>query len=240
MKSSHTNRLGILLADDEENLRDIIAFNLEQEGYSVYPAKNGKEALEIFKKEKPHLHLAILDVSMPQMNGFELCEKIKSIDKSFPVFFLTVRNDRQDRIYGLKLGADDYLNKPFDLEELLLRVKKLLSRYYPSDQVNINNRVIDFNSNIVYLPNSQSIQLSEKEAALLKFFIQHKNRKLSRQEILENVWIDKAEEASYRTIDNFVVLYRKIFEDDPKNPKYFLSVRGVGYVFVDKLNNHSQ
>jgi len=225
---------GILLADDEENLRNIIQFNLQQQGYKVFPAKNGKEALDIFLKEKHHLHLALIDVSMPKMNGFELCEKIKSIDPHFPVFFLTVRSDRDDRIYGLKIGADEYLNKPFDLEELLLRVKKILSRYEVNDVFVLNNRIIRFNDLSVELPDKQKQILSVKEAALLKYFIQNKNKTLSRQQILEAIWEDKAEDASFRTIDNFVVLYRKLFETDSKNPQYFISVRGIGYVFKHK------
>ncbi len=225
------NKYNILLADDEDNLREIIAFNLEQQGYNVLLAKNGKEALYIFMQKKNELHLALLDISMPSMNGFELCEKIKSIDKNFPVFFLTVRNDREDKIHGLKMGADDYLTKPFDLEELLLRVKKILSRYNITDKIAINKREIDFNALRVKLPNGQEYALSVKEAALLKYFIQNKNKALSRQQILNIIWEDKADEASYRTIDNFVVLYRKLFEDDSKKPQFFLSIRGIGYTY---------
>lgn len=222
---------GILLADDEDNLRNIIQFNLEQQGYTVFPAKNGKEALDIFLKEKHRLHLALIDVSMPKMNGFELCEKIKNADPHFPVFFLTVRNDRDDRVYGLKIGADDYLSKPFDLEELLLRIKKILARYEINDVFVLNNRIIRFNDLSVELPDKQKHILSVKEAALLKYFIQNKNKTLSRQQILEAVWGEKAEDASFRTIDNFVVLYRKLFETDSKNPQHFISIRGIGYVF---------
>lgn len=231
MSSDKQYSFGILLAEDEENLRDIIAFNLQNAGYNVYPAKNGQEALDIFIQKKNLLHLALLDVSMPRMNGFELCKKIKSIDKNFPVFFLTVRNEREDRIHGLKIGADDYLTKPFDSEELLLRIKKILSRYEISNKIMINGREINFDTLTVKLPDNKTHQLSIKEMALLKYFIQNKNKILSRQEILEYLWQDKADEGSYRTIDNFIVLYRKLFEDDSKNPNYFLSVRGVGYIF---------
>lgn len=223
---------GILLAEDEANLRNIITFNLQQAGYKVYPAKNGQEAWAVFMENKNQLHLALLDVSMPKMNGFELCEKIKTIDKNFPVFFLTVRNDRDDRVYGLKLGADDYLSKPFDLEELLLRIKKILSRYEISDVYYINHRPINFDTLMVTLPNGQVHSLSAKESALLKYFIQHKNKVLSRQDILDAIW-DKADEGSYRTIDNMVVLYRKLFEYDTRHPQYFLSVRGIGYIYKE-------
>lgn len=229
--SNPLHTFGILLAEDEENLRDTIVFNLQIAGYTVFPAKNGQEALEIFHQKKHFLHLALLDVSMPRMNGFELCEKIKQVDKNFPVFFLTVRNDREDRVYGLKIGADDYLSKPFDLEELLLRIKRILSRYEIASRFTLNGREINFDTLTVKLKDNQIHQLSIKEMALLKYFIQNKNKPLSRQQILEVLWGEKSEEASYRTIDNFVVLYRKIFEEDSKNPKYFLSVRGVGYVF---------
>lgn len=223
----------ILLADDEDNLREIVAFNLRQQGYDVLTAKNGQEALDFFIKNKNHLHLALLDVSMPKMNGFEVCEKIKSIDKNFPVFFLTVRNERDDRIHGLKLGADDYLAKPFDLEELLLRVKRILKKYETDNTIIINERRVDFSSLTITLPDNTQHRMSAKEASFLQYLITHKNIALSRQQILEAVWGDKAEEGSYRTIDNFIVLFRKLFEDDSKNPKLFLSIRGVGYMFKD-------
>ncbi len=225
------NKLGILLADDEENLRNIIAFNLQQEGYEVYAAKNGKEALDIFNQKRNVLHLALLDVSMPQMNGFELCEKIKSVDKNFPVFFLTVRNERNDRIHGLRIGADDYLNKPFDLEELMLRIKRILSRYDIDNKIVINQREVNFDTLTVKLPDNTIHQLSVKEMSLLRYLIQHKNKPVSRQEIIEALWKEKSDEASYRTIDNFIVLYRKLFEEDNKNPQHFLSVRGIGYIY---------
>lgn len=232
MASLATHTFAILLAEDEENLRNIITFNLQQAGYKVYPAKNGQEALDIFLEKKAQLHLALLDVSMPKINGFEVCERIKQSDKNFPVFFLTVRKDRDDRIYGLKLGADDYLSKPFDLEELLLRIKKILARYEIENICYINHRQVNFNTLTVTLPNGQTQTLSIKEAALLKYFLQHKNKALSRQDILKAVW-DKTDEGSYRTIDNMVVLYRKLFEEDSRHPKYFLSIRGLGYVYKE-------
>lgn len=223
-------KYNILLAEDEDNLREIISFNLKQQGYEVFAAKNGQEALDLFIENKNHLHLALLDVSMPKMNGFELCEKIKSIDKNFPVFFLTVRNERNDRVYGLKLGADDYLTKPFDLEELLLRVKRILKKYETDNIIIINDRKIDFSSMTITLPNNTQHRMSAKEALLLQYLIANKNTVLSRQQILETVWADRAEEGSYRTIDNFIVTFRKLFEEDSKNPKFFLSVRGIGYL----------
>jgi len=233
MSTQNTHKLGILVADDEDNLRDIISFNLQQEGYDVYPAKDGEEAWKIFTTKKHRLHLALLDVSMPKINGFDLCEKIKSVDDKFPVFFLTVRNDREDRVFGLKIGADDYLSKPFDLEELLLRVKKILQRFYLTDKITINGRSIHFETHIVRLPDGKEKILSTKEADLLRYLLMNKNKIVSRQEILEAVWGEKAEEASYRTIDNIIVEYRKLFEDNSKQPKHFLSVRGVGYMFKE-------
>lgn len=226
----HIQKMGILVADDEDNLRDIIVFNLEQQGYKVFPAKNGKEALDIFLNQKHNLHLALLDVSMPKINGFELCQKIKKIDEHFPVFFLTVRNESQDRVYGLKIGADDYLSKPFDLEELIIRINKILNRYIVTDKFYINQREIDFKTNTVKMPDGTIHHLSIKEASLLYYFIQNKNQPLSRQQILQAIWDDKAMEASYRTIDNFVLMYRKIFEDNLKDPQIFISIRGIGYL----------
>lgn len=223
--------MGILLADDEANLRDIIIFNLQQEGYNVFAAHNGKEALEIFNKYKNSIHLVLLDVSMPQINGFDVCKEIKKISPNTPIIFLTVRNEREDKIFGLKLGADDYLTKPFDLEELLLKVKKITSRYEISKEITLNHRTISFDTFTIILPDKKEHLLSLKESALLKYFISNPNKPLSRQKIIESVWMEKSEEASYRTIDNFVVLFRKIFEDNPKKPKHFISIRGIGYLF---------
>ncbi len=220
----------ILLADDEENMREIIAFNLREQGYGVIEAKNGKEALELFQKNRKKLHLALLDVMMPGINGFEVCEKIKQIDKQFPVFFMTVRNDSADRVYGLKLGAEDYLPKPFDLEELLLRVKNILSRNKTETLYEINGIKINFDTMEIILKNNEIHKLSVKETDLLHLFIKNKNTVLSREKILDAIW-DNAESASYRTIDNFVLLYRKIFEKNPKTPEYFISIRGKGYLF---------
>lgn len=188
--------------------------------------------MDIFLEKKAQLHLALLDISMSKINGFEVCERIKQSDKNFPVFFLTVRKDQDDRIYGLKLGADDYLSKPFDLEELLLRIKKILAYYEIENICYINHRQVNFNTLTVTLPNGQTQTLSIKEAALLKYFLQHKNKALSRQDILKAVW-DKTYEGSYRTIDNMVVLYRKLFEEDSRHPKDFLSIRGLGYVYKE-------
>jgi two-component system, OmpR family, alkaline phosphatase synthesis response regulator PhoP len=225
----------ILLTEDEENLREIIALNLEMEGYDVTLAKDGKEALE--KYAPGRFHLIILDVMLPEISGFQLCESIRKQDKHIPVLFLTAKNESEDRIRGLKLGADDYLTKPFNLEELLLRVKNLLKRLSKeipenSNKYTIANKTVDFLTYEVVDDSGVKFNLSNKEIKLLKLLIEKKNQVVSRDEILDKVWGSDAFPSS-RTIDNFILVFRKYFEENPKEAKFFHSVRGVGYKFTD-------
>lgn len=221
----------ILIAEDEANLLDIIKLNLDLEGHEVISVNNGKDALNKLKINA--FDLAILDVMMPEIDGFTICENIRSLKIYTPVLFLTAKNDPGSRIKGLKIGANDYLGKPFELEELLLRVENLVSRNLSSNHhliVNkavINQREIDFENFLVSTKNNTE-NLSKKECELLLLLYSNKNKVVSRDEILEKIW--KGETIpTPRTIDNFILQFRKIFEDDPKKPTHFLSIRGVGY-----------
>lgn len=225
----------ILLVEDEQSLCETIKLNLELEGYVVQTAKDGKTALKVFKGER--FNLVILDVMLPEMDGFTVCEAIRLENPEIPVLFLTAKNSSSDRVMGLKIGADDYLTKPFNLEELLLRIQNLLRRSSrnsdspPLNEYRIGDNDINF-SNLEIRKGDQIIRLTRKEAMLLKLLIERRNEVVSREHILETVWGYDIY-PSTRTIDNFIVTFRKYFEKDPSNPQYFQSVRGIGYRFVD-------
>ncbi len=223
----------VLLAEDEENIRDIVKLNLELENYEVVETDNGKEAVNLFREQ--HFDLIILDVMMPEMNGFEVCEQIRLSNTEVPVIFLTAKDTSQDRINGLKKGADDYLTKPFTLEELLLRIQNLLKR--SNRQAHDESELFSFGSNKVNfatfeaIGNQGAFNMTKKEAMLLKLLVERKNEVVSRNQILQFVWGYDVFPTT-RTIDNFILSFRKYFEQDPANPRFFLSIRGVGYKFV--------
>lgn len=229
----------ILLAEDEESLREVIQLNLELEGYQVIPVVDGKSALERALNER--FDLIILDVMIPLIDGFSVCEKIRLENQEVPIIFLTAKNTSSDRVQGLKLGADDYLAKPFNLEELLLRVQSLIKRGLDRARVNTetseysfgNNR-IDFSSYTITTFRNESITLSKKEIQLLKLLIDRKGEVVSRRQILEKVWGYDIF-PSTRTIDNYILAFRKYFEQNPREPEFFHSIRSVGYKFTDKL-----
>jgi len=228
----------ILLVEDEESIRDIVKLNLELEGYSVSIAKAGGEAIDKFKAAA--FDLIILDVMLPEMDGFAVCRTIRLTDNKTPILFLTARNASQDRVNGLKIGGDDYLSKPFNLEELLLRVKNLVNRNNKHAVVSTNTDVYSFGGNkINFLTyeietmHGESKTLSKRELHLLKLLIERKGEVVSREDILETVWGYNVF-PSTRTIDNYILAFRKMFEPNQKEPKYFFSVRGVGYKFQDE------
>ena len=223
----------ILLVEDEENIRDVVKLNLEMEDFEVVATGTGKEAIKHFKEQ--HFDLIILDVMLPEVDGFQVCEQIRLTNMDVPIVFLTAKDASQDRIQGLKKGGDDYLTKPFVLEELLLRVNNLIKR--TSKTPENNPQSYTFGSNTVNFVtyeasgNPGEFTLTKKEAMLLKLLVDRRNEVVSRQQILQSVWGYDVY-PSPRTIDNFILSFRKYFEKDPKNPEYFLSVRGVGYKFV--------
>jgi two-component system alkaline phosphatase synthesis response regulator PhoP len=227
----------ILLVEDEISLRETIKLNLDLESYKVNAVGDGKTALKVFKQER--FDLIILDVMLPEMDGFKVCEAIRLDNKEIPILFLTAKNSSSDKIAGLKLGADDYLTKPFNLEELLLRVQILLKRSFLNAETKesmnlfiLDGFQIDFLNMVVTGPAKKSINLTKKENALLRLLVDRKNEVVSRESILEIVWGYDVY-PSTRTIDNFIVTFRKLFEKDPSEPKHFFSVRGVGYKFME-------
>lgn len=223
----------ILLVEDEESLRESLKLNLELEDYEVVATDNGKDAIKYFHEQ--HFDLSILDVMLPEVDGFQICEQIRLTNMDMPVIFLTAKDAATDRIAGLKRGADDYITKPFNLEELLLRVSNLIRR--TSKAPENTPEVYEFGDNrinfVTYEAEAKgdTFSLTKKEAMLLKLLIDRRNEVVSRQQILQSVWGYDVY-PSTRTIDNFILSFRKYFEADPKNPQYFLSIRGVGYKFV--------
>lgn len=226
----------ILLVEDEENLQETLKLNFELEGYSVSSAFDGARALEMLKQE--HFDLVILDVMLPELDGITVCENIRLTDFEIPILMLSARNQSADRVLGLKKGADDYLTKPFNLEELLLRVKILLdkSRRIQSKEsvpveFDFGSNKINFSSSECVTQQGKTISLTKKEALLLKLLVEHKNEVVTRERILQHVWGYNVYPTT-RTIDNFILSFRKYFEEDSRHPRYFHSVRGIGYKFT--------
>ena len=227
----------VLLVEDEEHLLEAISMNLEMEGIEVVTAITGTEALK--KKEGQFFNLIILDVMIPEISGFDVCERIRLSDADTPILFLTAKDSHHDKVKGLKLGADDYITKPFNLEELLLRVKVLI-KHSMKGKVSEANVVhysfagneINFHTFCVKTFDGREITLSKREAGVLKYMVDHKNMVVSRQQLLNVIWGYEVY-PSTRTTDNFIVIFRRYFEKDVRNPVYFHSIRGVGYKFTD-------
>jgi two-component system alkaline phosphatase synthesis response regulator PhoP len=225
----------ILLVEDEEHLHEALKLNLELEGYEVSSAMDGKKALDLIQNAV--FDLIILDIMLPSVDGFTIIEKLRLNNNQTPILVLSAKNSSFNRVQGLKLGADDYLNKPFNLEELLLRVAKLIQKAIPNNSVSealasfeFAGHKINFESLEVILADGASIQLTKTEALLLRLLIENKNTVVSREKILQTVWGYQVF-PNTRTIDNFITAFRKYFEKDSKNPEFFISIRGVGYKF---------
>jgi two-component system, OmpR family, alkaline phosphatase synthesis response regulator PhoP len=226
----------ILLVEDEDNLRSTIRLNLEMEGYDVTEARDGKMAFNQFRSA--HFDLIILDVMLPEMDGYTLCQKIRLENTRVPIIFLTAKGAADERVQGLKLGADDYLSKPFNLEELLLRINSLIRRGVTSlkEKGEVNTYCfgkceINFLTYDIVGVSGAKLRLPKREIQLLKLLIDRKNEVVSREDILRSVW-EYDVFPSTRTIDNYIVNFRKYFENNPREPEHFFSVRAVGYKFI--------
>ncbi|MFN8574166.1 MAG: response regulator transcription factor [Gemmatimonadaceae bacterium] len=231
-----TDAARILVVEDEINLARGIRENLEAEGYAVEVVGDGRVALDRIRKQE--YGLVILDVMLPGMDGFTVCETARRERRDTPVLFLTSRGGAADRIRGLEVGGDDYLPKPFQLRELLLRVSAILRRRSRYDAITALEPVLKFGGNEFDFRSFRGRSwdggdqiLTQKEAMILKVLAEKENEVVWRDEILEKVWGDEVLPSS-RTIDNFIVRLRKRFEPDPERPKHFHTVRGIGYRFV--------
>jgi two-component system alkaline phosphatase synthesis response regulator PhoP len=227
----------ILLVEDEENLHEALKLNLELDGYEVTSAFDGAAALKAI--DEAYFDLIILDVMLPVVDGIQVAETIRIRNNDTPILMLSARNSSADRVAGLKKGADDYLTKPFNLEELLLRVSKLIDknlrlqdRSTLSDLYQFGANKIDFKAQEATGFDGTTIRLSKKETMLLKLLIENKNEVVPREKILQAVWGYQVYPTT-RTIDNFILNFRKYFEEDSRNPRYFHSVRGVGYKYAE-------
>ena len=227
----------ILLVEDEENLHEALKLNLELEGYEVSSAFDGAAAIKAIQSE--YFDLLILDVMLPEIDGINITETVRLQNLEVPILILSAKNTSADRVLGLKKGADDYLTKPFNLEELILRVQKLIEknkklqdRSSIGDTYNFGKNTVDFKAQEAITKNGEKVQLSRKESMLLKLLIENKNEVVPREKILQSVWGYNVYPTT-RTIDNFILNFRKYFEEDSRNPKYFHSVRGVGYKYAE-------
>jgi len=229
-------KLSILLVEDEENLQDTLKLNFEMEGYEVTSAYDGMEALKAVHNE--YFDLIILDVMLPELDGIAVCENIRLSNTEVPILMLSAKNQSADRVLGLKKGADDYLTKPFNLEELLIRVsnlinksKRIASKETVAEEYHFGKNTINFKSLECTTKNGEAVALTKKEVMLLKLLIENKNEVVTREKILQSVWGYNVYPTT-RTVDNFILNFRRYFEEDSRNPKYFHSVRGIGYKFT--------
>jgi two-component system, OmpR family, alkaline phosphatase synthesis response regulator PhoP len=227
----------ILLVEDEENLHEALKMNLELEGYQVTSAYDGINAMKAVQNE--YFDLIIMDVMIPEIDGFSVTQNIRLTNTEVPILILSAKGSSEDRVMGLKKGADDYLTKPFNLEELLLRVQKLIRKNKQlqekstiGDTYSFGGHTIDFKAQEATTAKGEKLQLSKKEAMLLKLLIENKNEVVPREKILQSVWGYNVYPTT-RTIDNFILNFRKYFEEDSRNPKHFHSVRGVGYKYAE-------
>jgi len=227
----------ILLVEDEENLHETLKMNLELEGYDVTSAFDGAAAMKAVENE--YFDLIIMDVMLPEIDGVTVTQNIRLTNTEVPILILSAKNSSTDKVLGLKKGADDYLTKPFNLEELLLRVQKLIRKNKMlqdkstlGDSYTFGGHTVNFKAQEAINARGEKIELSKKEAMLLKLLIENKNEVVPREKILQSVWGYNVYPTT-RTIDNFILNFRKYFEEDSRNPKYFFSVRGVGYKYAE-------
>jgi two-component system alkaline phosphatase synthesis response regulator PhoP len=225
-------RGNVLFVEDEEALRMTVGDRLRKEGYAVESAANGEEGF--VKATQLPFDLIILDVMLPKKSGFDVCREIREAGLITPILMLTARGQTSDKVNGLKIGADDYVTKPFNMQELMARVEALLRRapIRPAAQAAVS----EFGSIHVDLMGTEAtrdgktVNLSAREFQLLRYFIEHRGATLSRDELLKQVWGYSADMYT-RTVDVHVASLRQKLEDDPKQPQFIVTVQGLGYKF---------
>ncbi|MBL8018137.1 MAG: response regulator transcription factor [Leptospirales bacterium] len=219
------NRRRILLVEDEPSLRKGIKLNVEAEGFLVADFPQADLAFESLQTERSNYSLGILDITTPgAFDGIELCKRLRQIGLEFPVIFLTARGRIEDKLEAFASGADDYMTKPFELEELIARLHIRLGR---KQRVKIGRYELDLASACATAPGETTVRFNDKEIKMLQFLVQSRGRPVKRDFLLENVW--GADLPTTRSIDNFIVKFRKIFEEDPAEPVHFITRHGVGY-----------
>lgn len=237
----------ILIVEDEQHLAKGLRFNLEAEGFETEIAADGREALEILFAPDKNFDAIVLDVMMPEADGFEVARSLRAAENFTPILMLTALGKPEDVLNGFEAGADDYLPKPFELKIFLARLGGLLRRREwfhrekPAEKTSaelngifyINRRTIDF-ENLELRGEDETVHLTLMEAKFLRYLIDNAGKAVSRKTILEEVW-QLNEDTDTRAIDNFIVRLRKYLEDEPNNPKILQTVRGVGYRFADEV-----
>lgn len=230
----------ILVVEDERHLAVLIKYNLEHQGYRVTTMADGPTAVKFMDEQADDVDLVVLDLMLPGMSGYAVCESLRASGYDMPVLILSARTLSEDRTRGFDVGANQYLSKPFDLDELLSRVRNLLT-HYPRKPVQapkagevmlftFDDAVINFATFEVTV-GGQAHRLTQLEMKLLSYFITHEGRVIPRQELLEEVW-EMPGHVITRAVDQFILRLRKTFEKDPQNPQHFLTIRDAGYRFV--------
>lgn len=228
-----SNELKVLLAEDDKNLGAVLKAYLEAKGYQTTLSVNGKEAFDFFNKKK--FDFCILDVMMPVKDGFTLAQEIRKLDKHIPILFLTAKSLQEDKIRGFELGGDDYLSKPFSMEELLMRMKAILRRIHEggdkeakTNTFKIGKMTFDYNRQLLTSPTSEN-KLTSKEAELLKLLCDNSNDVLDRSVALNRIWQDDSY-FNARSMDVYITKLRKYLKDDPAVE--LLNVHGIGFKLV--------
>ena len=225
----------ILLVEDEIDFQQVLAEYLTLSGYHVLKANHGKHGLEIFNRE--HVDICILDVMMPVMDGFTMAEKLREKDPGMPIIFLTAKNQKEDKLRGLRIGADDYVTKPFEAEELVLRIENILRRSAVSKEEDdkVGSMTLK-KEELKLVSENDSYQLTIREAELLSFLIHHKNQVVTRDQLLEKLW-GKNDYFMGRSMDVFISRIRKYLQDD--STLDLETIRGVGFILREPDNLHN-
>lgn len=233
MKHEH-----ILIVEDERAVARSLQYALEQEGYLVSCADTGQRALESVAQQEPHLIL--LDIRLPDMSGFDVCKRLRAEGKRLPILILTARDETVDKVLGLELGADDYVVKPYDLRELIARIRALLRRAYgelsetsAGEKILLGDIEIDLEQ-LQVLRSVEQVYLTPTEFRLLRYLAGRPNRPVSREKLIEAVWGYDPSLGGDRTVDVHIHHLRQKLETDPENPHWIRTVRGVGYMLKSK------
>ena len=225
----------ILIVEDERAVARGLEYGLESEGFAVLLAENGGKALDLARTQKPHLIL--LDIRLPDINGFDVCRQLRGEGARMPILMLTARDEAIDKVLGLELGADDYVVKPYDLRELIARIRALLRRAYGELSEATQGKMISFGDIEIDLEQlrvsraGEPVFLTPTEFRLLRYLVENPQRPISRAALIEAVWGYASDIGSDRTVDVHIRHLREKLEDDPANPKWIVTVRGMGYKF---------
>ena len=227
----------VLIVEDEQNIVDILAFNLSREGYDTMEAYDGATGLQLALEHNPDLIL--LDLMLPEMNGFEVCRRIRETGSTTPVLMLTAREEEADKVMGLELGADDYITKPFSMRELLARVKTNIRRSDMTPAVSVapvklesDKRLVIDKEKSAVRKDGKALDLTQREYDLICFLAAEPGKIFSREVLMEHVWNYDGYVGDVRAVDVAVRRLREKLEDDPANPAFIVTKRGMGYYFA--------